>query len=73
MKVMKYSERIKSNINCSYILSFAFLCCKGQTLQVAAQTLTALHLNSYHYIISKSIKDFVPFGIIQNKVYSSGS
>jgi len=67
---MKYSERIKSNLDCSSINSLSFLCCKGQALRVASQTVTADHCNSYHSIISVTIKDFVPFGIFQSMLNS---
>lgn len=73
MYMLKYSERIKSNLDCSSIYTLSFLCCKGQALRVASQTLTAEHLNSYHNIINVTIKDFVPFGIFQSNCSVKGS
>jgi len=73
MLILKYSERNKSKFNCSSIQSFVILCCKGQALRVALQTLTAAHCVSYHFIINNTVKDFVPFGIFCNIVLRKGS
>lgn len=73
MYMLKYSERIKSNLDCSSINTLSFLCCKGQALRVASQTLTAEHFNSYRNIINVTIKDFVPFGIFHSNCSVKGS